>query len=479
MGPERKRVNTWRIFGFVLGLVVFFAIAFIPSPLHRIDGYGTRPALMAATATLMAVWWFTEALPIAWTACVPLLFFPLLDIHGQGPVEDARRTAVSYVDAYIFLFLGGMALGAAMEQWNLHRRIALHIMYAIGTDPRRLLLGMLVATAAVSMWISNTATAVMMVPIGVALIKQLEEAEGGRRLSSYGAALMLSIAYAANVGGIGTKIGTPTNSLFAGFLSEKLDYELGFVEYMVIGVPFVVLFVPVLWIVLWQLGKRDRLQAQQGRDVLAREIAALGPMSRGERWVAAVFGTAAVLWILGDFIRPWFHLKGKYYEAWVAMLAALFLVAIRGLSFRQMKRIPWGTLVLLGGSFALASGIEGSGLSAWLGQRLEAMVEWPEWQQLLGVSVATVWLSGVASNTATINVMLNVLPPSLPLLAASTLAASCDFALPAGTPPNAIVFGSGYVRMPTMMKVGLGLDVLAALAITGYSLVWIRHVFGG
>ncbi len=144
-----------------------------------------------------------------------------------------------------------------------------------------------------------------------------------------------------------------------------------------------------------------------------------------------------------------------------------------------MKRIPWGTLLLLGGSFALASGIEGSGLSAWLGKQLHAMAGWSDWQQLLGVSIATVWLSGIASNTATINVMLNVLPPSFPLLAASTLAASCDFALPAGTPPNAIVFGSGYVRMPTMMKVGIGLDLLAALTVAGYAWVWIRHVFPG
>lgn len=468
-----------RAIGFALGIAAFVALALAPSALHQVEGYGARPALMAGIAALMAIWWFTEALPIWWTACVPLVMYPMLGIHGEGPTGDAVEAAEPFIDAYIFLFLGGMAIGAAMEQWNLHRRIALHIMRAIGAHPRRLLLGMLVATAAISMWISNTATAVMMLPIAMALVAQLERAEGGRRLAFFGTALMLSIAYAANVGGIATKIGTPTNSIFAGFLSEKLGYEIGFLQYMGIGLPFVALFIPLLWVVLWQHGRRDGVTAVQGREVLDRAIAELGPLSKGERIVAAVFVTAALLWIAGDLVRGWiapivpefwegFRFKSKHYEAWVAMGSAGILIAARALSWAAFRRIPWPTLLLLGGSFALASGIDGSGLSMWMTRQLGGLQSLSPFLQLLAVSLSTVFLSAVASNTATVNVMLNVLPTSLPLYAATTLASSCDFALPAGTPPNAIVFGSGYVRLPTMMRIGLLLDVIAGVTIAAY-----------
>lgn len=469
-----------RVVGLSLGIAAFAVIAFIPSALHRIEGYGHRPAYMAAIAVLMAIWWFTEALPIAWTACLPLALFPLFGIHGKALPANAQEAAEPFADAYIFLFMGGMAVGAAMEQWNLHRRIALQIMRLVGTEPKRLLLGMLVATAAVSMWISNTATAVMMLPIALALVAQLSAAEGGRRLPAFGAALMLSVAYAANVGGVGTKIGTATNSIFAGFLSEKLGYELGFLKYLAIGVPFVVLFVPILWVVLWRVARTDQLGAVQGKDVIERALAELGRMSRGEKQVAVVFATAALLWIFGDPIRGliapavpevWegFKFKSKHYEATVAMGAALTLMALGALSLASLRRVPWSTLLLLGGSFALASGIEGSGLSVWMASGLDGLRHVPAFAQVLGVTAATVALSAVASNTATVSVMLNVLPRSMPLYVAAGIASSCDFALPAGTPPNAIVFGSGYVRLPTMMKVGLVLDVIAILVIAIYT----------
>lgn len=477
----------WRRLGLGLGPLVFLAVAFVPSSLHRIEGWGHRPAYAAAVACLMAIWWFTEALPIAWTAAVPLLLYPLLGIFGRGPAGDLLRTAEPYVDAYIFLFMGGMTIGAAMEQWGLHRRVALHIMRAVGTEPRRLLLGMLVATAAVSMWISNTATAVMMMPIGMALLAQLEKAQGGRRLGDYGASLMLAIAYAANVGGIATKIGTGTNSIFAGFLSEKLAYDMSFLKYMAVGLPFVVLFIPIVWWVLWQNAKSDSPTSSQGRDVLDREIANLGPWSPRERLVGSVFLAAALLWVFSDVVRPlfvpalaeaWpsFKLQGKHYEATVAMTAALVLVATGTVSAAQLKRVPWGTLVLLGGSFAMAAGIEGGGLSGFLTGQLAFIAELPLLGQLALVTSATIGLSAVASNTATVNVFLNVLPRSLPLLSACAIAASCDFALPAGTPPNAIVFGSGYVRLPQMMRTGAVLDVIAACVITLYAFFYLRFI---
>ncbi|WP_438009695.1 SLC13 family permease [Sorangium sp. So ce321] len=490
-----------RWLGIASGPAAALAIALIPSGLHAVPGHGHRPAYAAAVAAWMALWWLFEVLPIAYTACLPLVLFPLLGVFGRGLAGDAARAVAPFFDAYIFLFLGGMAIGAAMEQWNLHRRVALHIMRAIGADPKRLLLGMLVATASISLWISNTATAVMMLPIGLALLAQLEAAAGGRRLSHFGTAIMLGVAYASNVGGIGTKIGTGVNSIFCGFLADKLHHDISFLRYMALASPFVVLFVPLLWLALWRVGKRDGLSAGHARDVLDRELAAMGPMSRGEKTVAAVFALASMLWILGDPLRAAiapqlqaalrgldaalgsgsaaYKVQGKHYEAAVAVLAALSLLALRALSLASLRRMPWGTLVLLGGSFTMAAGIEAGGLSAWMAAKLAVVAEAPLLAQIGLASVATVALSALASNTATVNVALNVLPQDLGVLFAATIAASCDFMLPAGTPPNAIVFGSGYVRLPVMIKTGFVLDVAAALLITVYVYGYARHLIGG
>ena len=468
------------------GVLAFALLALVPSGLHRVPGAGSRPAYAAAVASLMALWWLTEAVPINWTACLPLLLFPLLGVFGKGFVGDAQIAVSPFLDAYIFLFLGGMAIGAAMEEWSLHRRVALQIMGAIGTAPQRLLLGMLVSTAAVSLWISNTATAVMMLPIALAVLRQLETSLGGRRLTHFGGALMLSVAYGSNIGGIGTKIGTGTNSIFCGFVSEKLHFDIAFLPYMAAALPFVLLFIPLTWLILWREARRDDLGEAQGKEVLQRELAALGPMSSQERTVAIVFAAAALLWILGDPLKllftplalsAGFKLAGKHVEATVAMGAALALLATRTLSLSGLKRLPWGTLLLLGGSFAMAAGLEGSGLSSWMSSHLTALATLPPLAQILVTSVATVMLSAVASNTATVNVMLNLLPRSMPLLFATTIASSCDFALPAGTPPNAIVFGSGYVRLPTMMRIGFLLDLLAAVIVALYSHFWIRLIF--
>ena len=465
--------------GLVLGPAAFLALGLVPSALHQVPGFGSRPAWGAAVAAWMAVWWFTEAVPMGATACLPLILFPLVGVTGRGPVADAGEAALSFVDAYIFLFLGGMAVGAAMEHWNLHRRLALHIMVRVGASPRRLLLGMLLATATVSMWISNTATAVMMVPIGMAVVRELES-RAGRRLAALGGALMLAVAYASNVGGVGTKIGTATNSIFAGFLSEKLKVELGFLTYMAAALPFVVLFLPLVWLALWRMARRDGLEGEQGREVLRSQLEALGVPSGQERRVAAVFGAAALLWVLGDPIRAAlpFKLAGKYYEAGVAMSAAAVLASLRCLPLAALRRIPVSALLLLGGSFAMASGIDASGASKWLGLQLEPIARLPFPAQVLLATSASVVLSAIASNTATVTLLLNLLPPSVPLLTATSMAASCDFALPAGTPPNAIVFGSGYVRLPDMMRAGALLDVAAALVLAGYTLVWLVPLLG-
>jgi sodium-dependent dicarboxylate transporter 2/3/5 len=488
MKSPLTRLSRVQRVGLFVGPVVFALVAFVPSELHRIPSYAHRPAAAAAVAALMAILWLTEALPIAWTACLPLVLYPLLGVFGKGPWGDTVASFEPFLDAYIFLFLGGMAIGAAMEERNLHRRLALHVLRAVGTQPARLLLGMLVATAAVSMWISNTATAVMMVPIGVAVLSELERSRGGQPLPHFGGALLLAVAYASNVGGIGTKIGTGTNSIFSGFVAEQLGRDLGFLEYMAVGTPFVVLFIPIVWGVLWVGARKDTFDASAARATLDENVRQMGPMTAMEKRVAAVFAAAALLWIVGDPVRELlaplvkselgFTMKGKHYEATVAMLAALVLLAQRALTWQGIRRIPFGTLLLLGGSFAMAAGIEGGGLSQYMSARLVGIATLPVFQQMLLASAATIALSAVASNTATVNVALNVLPGNLGVLLSSSIAASCDFMLPAGTPPNAIVFGSGRVKLPTMIRSGFALDVLAALLVALYCYFYAGPLLG-
>lgn len=469
--------SRWKLAGLAAGLLAFALLAGLDTPLKHDPVYGARPAYAAAGAALMAIWWLTEAIPIYWTACVPLVLFPLFRVFGENNI---RQAVLPYVDPYIFLFAGGMAIAAAMQQWDLHRRIALTIMDRIGSDPRRLLAGTLAATAFISLWISNTATAAMLMPIGIAIIAQIETQLGGRRLASYGMAIMLAIAYGANVGGIGTKIGTAPNAQFSGFM-EREGVSISFLQFLMVGLPFVLLFLPVVWWALWRIGRKDGLTGEIGAEVIAGELTRLGRVKRPERIVLAVFLATAGLWIAGKWItallKPritFYDIGSAHVEGGIAVLAALVLLLWRTegrqvLGFRALARVPWETLLLLGGGFAMAAAIQGSGLSAWLGSQLLAVRGLSPFTQVLLASLAVVGLSAVASNTATIAVMLVVLrdavsPEILPVvLFAATIACSCDFALPAGTPPNAIVFGSGYVTIPRMARTGVLLDVAAAV----------------
>jgi sodium-dependent dicarboxylate transporter 2/3/5 len=487
------RLTPWKQAGLLAGLLAFALLAGLDSPLKHNPEWGARPAFAAGGAALMAIWWITEALPIYWTACVPLILFPLMRVFGPGLGSNVRQAVVPYFDPYIFLFAGGMGIAAAMQQWNLHRRIALGIMDRVGTDPRRLLAGFLAATAFISLWISNTATAAMMMPIGIAVIVQIEDSLQGRRLAHYGMAIMLSIAYGSNVGGIGTKIGTAPNAQFSGFM-ERMDVSISFLQFMVVGLPFVLLFLPVVWWMLWRIGRRDGLAGEIGAEVVEGELAKLGPVRRPERIVLGVFLAAAALWIGGKWLTALlapritaFELTSAHFEGGVAVLAALSLLLWRSggrqvLGFRALSRVPWETLLLLGGGFAMAAAIQKSGLSGFMSAQLAAVRGLPPFAQVLVASTATVALTAVASNTATIAVMLVVLRDAvapevmLTTLFAATIACSCDFALPAGTPPNAIVFGSGYVTIPRMARTGVVLDLLAAVLAAVWCWVIVRYV---
>lgn len=483
----------WKLAGFAAGLLAYTLLAFLDTPLKHSPEWGARPAYAAAGAALMAIWWLTEAVPIYLTACVPLVAFPLTGVFGGGFGENLRESVLPYFDPYNFLFAGGMAIAAAMQQWDLHRRIALGIMDAIGTDPRRLLAGSLAATAFISLWISNTATAAMMMPIGLAVVLQIEDQLGGRRLASYGMAIMLSIAYGANVGGIGTKIGTAPNAQFSGFMEQK-GVSISFLQFMAVGLPFVLVFLPVVWWMLWRIGRHDRLQGEIGAEVVQTELARLGTIKKPERIVLGVFLVTAALWIAGKWLTAllapqitFFRVTSAHVEGGIAVLAAIVLLLWRTegrqvLGFQALARVPWETLLLLGGGFAMAAAIQQSGLSAFMSAQLAAVRDLPPFSQVLVASFACVALSAVASNTATTAVMLVVLwdavAPGISTTAlfAATIAASCDFALPAGTPPNAIVFGSGYVTIPRMARAGVVLDALAALLAAGWCWMIVRWV---
>ena len=466
-----------RIVGFILGIVAATLLLVVDNPLHHVsDG---RAAYATAIAALMALWWLTEAVPIYITACVPIVLSPLLGVFGNGFLDDLWKTVLQYLDPYNFLFAGGMCIAAAMQAWNLHRRIALSIMLYIGTDPKRLLFGMLTAATFISLWLSNTATAALLFPIGLAVISQLEHHNGDKRLAFYGMAIMLSIAYGSNIG-LGTKIATAPNAMFASFM-EQNGMGISFLDFMLVSMPFVIIFTPITWYWLWRIARRDQLPAHSGDTTIRTQLAALGKMKGEEKLIIGVFIATAIVWIFSEPItaalRPMvtsFKLGSSHIEGSVAMLAAVVLFCMRHkgkqiLSIGAMKGLPWGTLLLMGGSFAMAAGIQESGVSTWMGQKLVLMRELNDFSQVLLASIATVGISAVASNTATIAIMLNVLrgivaPAMLPtVLFSATISSSCDFALPAGTPPNAIVFGSGYVTIPQMAKTGAVLDIVAAV----------------
>jgi sodium-dependent dicarboxylate transporter 2/3/5 len=472
----------------LLAIPAALGIAFLLHPPLETPKAGLDPNPALWLLATMALWWVTETFPIHWTAVLPFAFIPIFPVVRlqDGLIERVAANFAlvgkPFLHPLIFLFMGGMMIGVAMEEHNLHRRIALNVIRLVGSNPRRILLGFVLSTALISMFISNTATAVMMVPIGLAVVRQLEAREG-RRLPLFGQAIMLSIAYSANVGGIGTLIGTAPNVVFAGFVGERYGQEVGFLYYLGVGLPFVLLFLPVVFGALSWLARRESM-GSFGREVVDEELAKLGSMSRGERRVLGVFAATCSLWIGNQPLRAALgieaHLKSDAFDGSVAMAAGLALFLMNLIRARSMRRMSWDALVLLGGSFALAAAVQGSGLSDWMAARMSAVASWPPFPLMIAVTTATVFLSAFTSNTSTAQLMMvlvaNVVDPTrqfaartMPLLAGVGIAASCDFMLPAGTPPNAIVFGTGYVRMRTMVRIGAVLDLAAAVV----AAVWV------
>ncbi len=444
----------------------------------------------AAVALWMAVWWLTEAVPLAATALLPVVLFPLLGIADMG------AATAPYANPLIFLFLGGFLLGLAVQRVGLHRRISLWVLLRVGASPSGLIGGFMLASALLSMWISNTATAIMMLPIGVSVLRLLEEqggadplqARGGPLSQDFGAALLLGIAYACSIGGTGTLVGSPPNLVLAAFMREHYAIDLGMASWFSIGLPLVAVLLPLTWWYLTRIAFKVPTSALGcGRSLLSDEWARLGPMNRAERTVLAVFALTALGWLLRPQLVAWTGLQGLT-DASIAMIGALCLFVIpirritpgsqhhvhRALDWNTAKNLPWEILILFGGGLSLAAAVAGNGVDAFIAAGLVGLAGLPAWVLVLAVTALVVFLTEITSNTAVTTTLMPVLaatavatgaPPGL-LLTATALAASCAFMLPVATPPNAIVFASGQVGIAQMARAGLGLNLIAIVVVT-------------
>ena len=472
-----KRLTSGTL-GLVLGPLLFAFVQFGPSA----EGLSAEATAALAVALWVGTWWVTEAVPIAVSALLPIVLFPLTGALDLG------TTTAAYGHKYVFLYLGGFLLAIAIEKVNLHRRIALFIIASIGTRMRMIVLGFMVATAFLSMWISNTATSVMMLPIGLAIIAQYRDHPDTpeNEHTQFGKMLMLAIAYSASIGGIGTLIGTPPNLVLAGIVKELYGVEIGFLEWMLLALPFSILLLTLCWVYLTRFAVK--LKADDftgGVEEIKRQREALGPIHRDEKKVGIVFLLTAVAWISRSFLLS--PILPAIDDTIIALSAGIALFVIRGsngkgaiLSWDDSKRIPWGILILFGGGLAIAQGFKDTGLAQWFAEQLITLEFLPLIVMTLVLVASINFLTEITSNLATTAMILPVLAPLAAAMGVhpyifmigATLAASCAFMLPVATPPNAVVFGSGYVSMKDMIRAGLGLNLISILLIT----VWVFYL---
>ncbi len=439
---------------------------------HQVGGLKKTIGL----ALLMAILWITEALPIPVTALLPLVLLPLLGIahYKYAQLPGYFVAYAPYMHYLVVLFIGGFTIAEAMKRWRLHERIALHFIRLIGFSPRRIILGLMVATAVLSMFVSNTATTAMMMPIGLAIIL---EAGGKPGESRFGLALMLGIAYAASIGGIGTLIGTPPNVVLAGFADALLHIKVTFAGWLRVGLPLVVVLLPLTWLMLLKLNPFEELKFAGSRGLIARRIRSLGPLRGGELNTFVIFLVIALMWI---FQKP---ISGALHLPWlgdsVISIIGLLLFYLVPVSLRRWEftldwqtnlQIPWGTLLLFGGGIALGQALDHTGGAEFIAMHLVALRAVPHILLLFFIILLVDFLTEVTSNTATTNMMMPVLVAlgmaigrdPLTLMIGGAVAASMAFMLPVATPPNAIVYGTGFIRMGDMVRNGFLLDLLAA-----------------
>jgi sodium-dependent dicarboxylate transporter 2/3/5 len=458
----------------IIGPAMLVLSLLLPAPAEM-----SHEAWLALGAALwMAIWWATEAVPIPATALLPLILVPVLGIAETADLADA------YANGIIFLFLGGFLLGLAMQRWELHRRIALNILLAVGQQPSRQIAGFMIATAFLSMWVSNTATSIMMLPIGLSVISFLPEGNGNER-RRFAVALLLAIAYSASIGGIATLIGTPPNAMLAAYLKVNHNISIGFGQWMMIGLPVAVSMLLFTW---WWLCRKGfaGLETAGSRELLHAELQNLGPLNGAEKRVVLIFVTTAAAWIFRPLLNV--SLPGVS-DTVIAMTAGLLLFTVRSggpdsqalLDWQTAERLPWGVLLLFGGGIALATMIKSSGLAAWLANNFSLLNAWPLFAVVVIIVSVIIFLTEITSNTATTATFLPLLgalavaqsvSPILFVIPAA-IAASCAFMMPVATPPNAVVFGSGELGIKDMMHAGLLLNLFGIVLVSslGYYLV--------
>ncbi|WP_202388781.1 SLC13 family permease [Pontixanthobacter aquaemixtae] len=495
-GSERSARTIWllRLAGPLAAALVYFLLGSSPE-------LSSDARWVAAIGTLMAVWWISEAIPLAATSLLPIILIPALTERSVG------ETTAPYASSIVFLFLGGFLIAIAMEKWNLHRRVALLTLKRVGVAPRRIVLGLMIATAFLSMWVSNTATTLMMLPIGFSVLALVSgrmrsgnpDVAGEMAVHSdepldaniarFGTCLVLAIAWSASMGGLGTLLGSPPNAIIAGYAADELGRDIGFLEWMLLGVPTAAVFILIGWFLMTRyLYPFDIEEIPGGEEMIKGEITKLGTLSQGEKMVALVFASAAFLWVVPGLLSsipsieaqaPWL---GQLDDTAIAIAAGLAMFVLPGKGRSEMvlewkdaeDGLPWGVLLLFGGGLSLASAVASTGLDAWFGQQVSGLAALPVILIVLSVVTLVLFLTEVTSNTATAATFIPILGgvaigigmDPMTLLIPAAFAATCAFMLPVGTPPNAIAFSSGRVTIAQMARGGLVLNIVGIMLIT-------------
>lgn len=459
----------------LLGPVLFFGMIAVGPPA---DMAPEAYAVLASTIWI-AVWWVTEAIPIPATSLLPLVLFPLaadLDIGG---------VALNYSKPIIFIFLGGFLIALAMEKWDLHRRIALNVISVTGTNMRQILLGFIVATGLLSMWISNTATTVMMLPIALSIISQynyfIEESKIEiQGAENFGKALVLGIAYSASIGGMATLIGTPTNLIFVESVKNIYNMEIAFDQWFWIGFPISIILLGVCWAHLsFNAFHLSSQKVPGSQEIISNQLSGLGKMKVEEKWILAVFVLVAIAWMSRRYlINPFFPAVN---DGIIVLIGAIVLFFIpskekpnqRLMDWETTQKLPWGVILLFGGALAVAAAFSASGLTDWIGGKFYLLQGVPFWTVLLVTVSGVNFLTEITQNIATCTLMLPIVASMalaidahpFGLMVGATIAASCAFMLPVATAPNAIIFGTGYIRMKDMVRAGFLLNILSIITV--------------
>lgn len=451
-----------KFIGKMLGPIAFALVYFVFPP----DGLSIEGRGVLATTVWIGIWWMTEAVPIEATALLPMVLFPLLG------AMDMKSTTFPYAHPLIFLFLGGFMIALAIERWDLHKRIALNIISILGSNPRQLILGFMIATGFLSMWISNTATTLMMIPIGISVISNLKRDE------RFSKALPLAIAYSASIGGMSTLIGTPPNIVFAGVVKDTFGVEVNFMNWMMIGLPFSTLLIAIAWLVITRFSFKISADQTLADSGIKEKLAELGRMTTEEKRVLAVFLFTAFCWMSRTYILN--PIIPGLNDTTIAIFGGLLLFLIpdsgngKLLDWDIMKKVPWGVLILYGGGLTLANAFAKTDLAVWIGNLLNHWGNLELVILILLIVAAVNFLTEITSNIATASMVLPILAAlaisidthPYYLMVGAILAASCAFMLPVATAPNAIAFSSGTIRMRDMIKVGIVLNLLSILLIT-------------